>query len=57
MLLKKLDKIIEKKGLLQVSIELGYKSTSAIGTWVRNKRIPPIAEKKLKEYLNENNKR
>jgi hypothetical protein len=50
-LLKKLEKVIAKKGVKQTSIELGYSSKNTVYKWINDKRIPPIAWEKVSDYL------
>ena len=54
MLLKKLAKKINQVGAMQVAIGLGYQSSAVFYYWFKKNKIPKLAEKKLKEYLNEN---
>jgi hypothetical protein len=50
-MLKKLELLIKKRGIMRVSVDLGYKSTAAVSRWVRDQRIPPIAIEKTSSYL------
>lgn len=50
-MLKRLETVIKKRGIMLVSIELGYKSTAAVAKWIKDKRIPPIANDKVCAYL------
>ena len=50
-MLRKLELVIRKKGIMRVSVELGYKSTAAVSKWIKDQRIPPIAIEKVDSYL------
>jgi len=50
-LLKDLNKIIKKKGVKQVSIDLGYSSKNTVYKWVKDERIPPLAWMKVLGYI------
>jgi hypothetical protein len=50
-MLKKLELAIRKRGIMRVSIDLGYKSTAAISKWLKDQRVPPIAIEKVNTYL------
>lgn len=53
MLLKKLQKKIDDLGLTTVASRLGYRSHTTLLHWKKSKRIPKIAQQKVKEFLNE----
>ena len=50
-MLKKLQSVINERGLIRVAVELDYKSTATISKWIKDKRIPSIATAKVKSYL------
>lgn len=50
-MLRKLQQVINERGLIKVAIELDYKSTATISKWLKDKRIPSIATNKVKAYL------
>lgn len=50
-MLRKLELVIRKRGIMRVSVELGYKSTAAVSKWIKDQRIPPIAIEKVGSYL------
>jgi hypothetical protein len=50
-MLKKLEIVIKKRGMLRVSLELNYKTTAAVSKWVKDQRVPPIAIEKVSLYL------
>ena len=50
-MLRKLEIVIRRRGMMRVSLELGYKSTAAVSKWIKDQRVPPIAIEKLDAYL------
>lgn len=50
-LITKLKERVEKKGVLIVADNLGYKSQSTVNKWIAANRIPDVAVKKVKDYL------
>lgn len=50
-LVSKLKERVEKKGVLIVADNLGYKSQSTVNKWIASNRIPDVAVKKVKDYL------
>lgn len=50
-MIKKLKALIKKYGILQVTSELGYRSTSTIRHWIKNNEIPAMAKESVNEYL------
>ena len=50
-MLRKLELVIRKRGIMRVSVELGYKSKAAVSKWIKDQRIPPIAIEKVGYYL------
>lgn len=50
-LISKLREKVEKKGILIVAANLGYKSQSTINKWFASNRIPDIAVGNVKRYL------
>lgn len=53
-MLKKLSKVVEKKGLMQVSIDLGYKSSNTIYFWLKTGVIPLKNIERVKQYIKDN---
>ena len=52
-MIKKLKKIIEKKGYVMVANDLGYRSITTIKTWFKKNEIPVTAIEKVRAYLKE----
>jgi hypothetical protein len=50
-MLSHLKKVIAINGLITVTTSLGYKSTTTIHKWIRNKKIPKIAHARVKAFL------
>lgn len=50
-MLKKLEKLIKKYGILKVASDLGYRSSTTLTHWITNGRIPDLAKEKVRTYL------
>lgn len=52
--LEKLEKIIKKKGIYQVMIDLGYHSPNTLRNWIKDRKIPSIAIDYVRGYIKGN---
>lgn len=50
-MLGKLKRIIKREGLAKVSGDLGYKSQTTVGKWIREGKIPPCRKDRVEQYL------
>ena len=55
-----LKKIIDKEGILFVTMQLGYSTPVTVKRWIAANKIPQCSEVKVRNFIrsyNENNKR
>ncbi len=56
--MRELTRIINKEGILFVTIELGYATPVTIQRWIKSNKIPNCVKVKVKNFIrryNENN--
>lgn len=50
-MLEQLKAVIQAKGMIKVTNDLGYRSSTTLRKWFNNGEIPKLAEARVKKYL------
>ena len=50
-MLRKIKQLVKKYGIAKVTVDLDYRSTGTIRSWIKNNKVPVSAIRRVKEYL------
>lgn len=50
--LKRLSKWSQKNNVMELALELGYKTPEAINKWIKRESIPPYMIDRVNDFLN-----
>lgn len=53
-MLREIKKAIKILGITKVAYMMGYRSPCTISHWIKNKRVPRLAQERVREFLREN---